>query len=82
MLNSTKAYPLGLPFCTPVLWNIKSILVTLPNLEKIWRSVYSSTVGERLPTYKRCVIGVGLPTSLAEGPSRDGPAEALGLFMM
>ena len=82
LLNSTNAYPRGLPFCTPVLWNMKSIFVTLPNLEKIWRRVYSSTVGDRLPTYRWCDIGVELSGVLTDAPRREGPAEAFGLSML
>jgi hypothetical protein len=60
--NSIKANPLGLPFNTPVLWNIKSIFVIFPYLEKTWMRVYSSTVGARLPTYRRS----GLPPAEEE----------------
>ena len=73
--NSTKAYPLGLPLSTPDLWNMKSNLVILPYFEKTWMRVYSSTVGDKLPTKRRS----GLPEAVEEGAEveaeeEDGPA--------
>ena len=37
-----NAYPRGLPFNAPALWNRKSSLVTFPNLENTWSSEYLS----------------------------------------
>ena len=72
-----NAYPLGLPFNTPLLWNMKSSFVIFPYFSNTWMRVYSSTVGERFPTNSRSGLPAADEADEVEAYGLDdGPAEA------